>query len=439
MALYKVLVNKQSCNKGTMVWKLNKLYTVDGDVEMCKNGIHLTTQPYDKWYQYGCRVYEAESDTIISWRGDKCVCTSAKLTNVLPLEPWEENVIAFIDSLPDILWLSKNEDPLPGWHMTTGYTWDEAMNNCINDCMAAALSDPSAAWNSSFNSARALAETTSHSLSRTAAFSSVYDAGMFYAREALWNYTENISVSAGWNAAMAAALYAGCLVAELPPDNPSVLYAIARMNVWRMGYATFCDLGGVLYVYSMIPRPAIPEITVEPIDVSVDEGSPATFSITVTGENVLYQWEKSIDSGLTYIPISDATSATYTTLETDYTTDNLNLFQCRASNDGGVVMSFPVTLTVVPVAPTIVTDPHGTTVARWNLATFTVVAAGNDLSYQWEKKPWGLGTVYSDIIGATYSTCSFYVLYEDNDSTIRCKVSNPGGTITSNFAILTVT
>src|SRR3989338_8109262 len=57
--LYKVLVDGRSCNGGNMEWSLpsvkgpGKWHQFDGQIEICRSGLHLTTAPYQSWMLWG--------------------------------------------------------------------------------------------------------------------------------------------------------------------------------------------------------------------------------------------------------------------------------------------------------------------------------------------------------------------------------------------------
>ena len=72
---YKVLVNGKSCHGGKFTWSLptddnfGDWHFVDGDIILCQNGLHVTTDP-SHWWKDGCIVYEAEVDGEIGGRDD---------------------------------------------------------------------------------------------------------------------------------------------------------------------------------------------------------------------------------------------------------------------------------------------------------------------------------------------------------------------------------
>ena len=82
--------------------------------------------------------------------------------------------------------------------------------------------------------------------------------------------------------------------------------------------------------------------------------------------------------------------------------------------------------------PTITIQPLNQTVNAGQTATFTVVATGTSLSYQWQKN----GTNIPGATSASYTTPPTTIL--DNRSTYRVNVTNPGGSVLSNSATLTV-
>jgi uncharacterized protein (TIGR02145 family) len=81
-------------------------------------------------------------------------------------------------------------------------------------------------------------------------------------------------------------------------------------------------------------------ITAHPQAVTVDEPQIATFSVTATGTNLTYQWQK--DGG----NISGATGASYSTPATKVETYYGSEYRCVVTNGAGSVNSDAATLTV---------------------------------------------------------------------------------------------
>ena len=88
---------------------------------------------------------------------------------------------------------------------------------------------------------------------------------------------------------------------------------------------------------------------------------------------------------------------------------------------------------VAPVAaPVIVTDLHSTTVEAGHYASLSVVATGEKLTYTWRKN----GLPIAQLSSASIYT--FQVAQEDDGAVYSVVVSNPGGSVTSQAAMLTV-
>jgi DNA-binding beta-propeller fold protein YncE len=172
-----------------------------------------------------------------------------------------------------------------------------------------------------------------------------------------------------------------------------------------------------------------PSITSQPQPQTVFAGSMATFTVVASGTAPLsYQWQKNGAN------IPGAIAASYTTPAT-VLSDSGSTFTVVVSNGASTsATSSPAALTVNPVAPTIVTQPHSVTVAAPATATFSVVASGTaPLSYQWQKNSANI----SGAIAASYTTPA--TTPGDSGSSFTVIVSNTASTsATSSAAVLTV-
>ncbi|MFV0470900.1 MAG: immunoglobulin domain-containing protein [Paludibacteraceae bacterium] len=166
-----------------------------------------------------------------------------------------------------------------------------------------------------------------------------------------------------------------------------------------------------------------PLITSHPQNQTVNVGGTATFSITATGSNLAYQWKK---DGAT---IAGATNATYSKANVQST--DAGVYTCVVSNAGGSTASNGATLTVNVSAPLITSHPQNQTVNVGETATFSITATGNNLAYQWKKDG-------ATIAGATNATYSKANVQSTDAGVYTCVVSNAGGSVVSNGAILTV-
>jgi hypothetical protein len=175
--------------------------------------------------------------------------------------------------------------------------------------------------------------------------------------------------------------------------------------------------------------PVAPTITTQPANQTVSAGQMATFSVVAAGTAPLsYQWRKNTSN------ISGATAATYTTPATT-SGDGGSKFDVVISNSVSSVTSSQVTLTVsaVPVAPTITTPPANKTVTAGQTATFNVVAVGTaPLTYQWRKNTTNIGGATA----ASYTTPATTI--GDSGSKFDVVVTNSVNSVTSTQATLTV-
>jgi gliding motility-associated-like protein/uncharacterized repeat protein (TIGR01451 family) len=121
-----------------------------------------------------------------------------------------------------------------------------------------------------------------------------------------------------------------------------------------------------------------PSITTQPTNETVCAGADVTFTVVTSGSGISYQWrEGSVD-------ILNATNASYTinNVTTADAATNYNVVVTGACLP--IVTSNNASLTVHSL-PSIVTQPTNQIVCTGNNATFTVVANGTGISYQWRK------------------------------------------------------
>ncbi len=173
---------------------------------------------------------------------------------------------------------------------------------------------------------------------------------------------------------------------------------------------------------------ALPVIEAQPQSQAVTVGQKASFSVKASGRAVAYQWFK---NGKV---ILGAVRSAYTTANT-LLADSGSQYTVRVMSLTGTVWSEAAALTVNPpaVAPSIVAQPAQQTVTAGQSATFNVVATGkNPLTYQWFKN----GGAIQGANTASYTTVP--TVLADNGAQFTVSVSNSGGTVTSNPALLVV-
>ncbi|MCX7696777.1 MAG: immunoglobulin domain-containing protein [Bacteroidales bacterium] len=172
-----------------------------------------------------------------------------------------------------------------------------------------------------------------------------------------------------------------------------------------------------------------PTITTQPTSQSVCQGNNVTFSINASGSSPLqYQWKKD------GISIPGATSSTL--MLSSVTTADAGTYSCVVSNSCGSTNSSNATLTVYP--STIITShPANLSINEGSNATFTVVASGTNLTYQWQKDGVNLSN-NSHISGANSSTLQIFNVTPADQGYYRCIVNGTCGNATSNSALLLV-
>lgn len=173
---------------------------------------------------------------------------------------------------------------------------------------------------------------------------------------------------------------------------------------------------------------AVPTIVAQPHAASVLAGSPASFSVQAEGAGLSYQW---LRDG---VAISSANGATLA-LASVGPADLGARFTCRVSNSAGSVLSESALLTLntqaVPAA--IDQQPSNASMHVGQVATFAVVASGTSpFTYQWLLN----GVAIPNATSATYQTAP--AVLADSGAVYSVRVSNAGGTVTSNPASLTV-
>ena len=140
-----------------------------------------------------------------------------------------------------------------------------------------------------------------------------------------------------------------------------------------------------------------PAITVQPIDI-ISCATTATFNVTATGTNPTYQWQVSVDGGLSYSNIPNATSSSYTAT---------GLTLAQSNNKYRVVVSAPGCSSAISNAATVRvgTTPSVVLTAaptlNFNPSTngglyITVSPVGN-YTYQWKRN----SVILSQVVGTS--------------------------------------
>jgi hypothetical protein len=145
-----------------------------------------------------------------------------------------------------------------------------------------------------------------------------------------------------------------------------------------------------------------PSITTEPIDVTICTGSSASFSVIAAGSGLTYQWRKGVVNLTNGGSVSGATTATLTINPVIITDVAANYNVVISGTCAPNATSINALLTM-NTAPSITTEPIDKAVCAGSSASFSVIAAGSGLTYQWRKGVVNL-TNGGAISGATSAT-----------------------------------
>lgn len=181
-----------------------------------------------------------------------------------------------------------------------------------------------------------------------------------------------------------------------------------------------------------------PSITSQPGSASKCTGQSVTFSVTVSGAGINYQWRKNGTD------ISGATNNNYTI--SSVASGDAGNYTCYISNGCGNITSNVATLSV-NVSTSITSQPSSVLNTTQSSCSFTVGATGTGLSYQWQLSING-GSSWSDISAAgsnpvysgyTSATLNLTGITQTcNGYQYHCIATGTCNTVTSNAAILTL-
>jgi hypothetical protein len=192
--------------------------------------------------------------------------------------------------------------------------------------------------------------------------------------------------------------------------------------------------------YAIVNAPDVaPSITTQPTSQTVDAGLPVSFTAAANGYPApTVQWQVSTNGGVTFSPVSGATSDTLTIAGTTLA-ENGNEYEAVFTNGTSPdATTTAATLSVKPdVAPAITTQPLSQSVYAGATATFTTAASGTPTpSVQWQVSVNG-GSTWIDT-GLTSTTLSGMPIPFVNGWEFRAVFTNLAGTATTNAATLTV-
>ena len=225
------------------------------------------------------------------------------------------------------------------------------------------------------------------------------------------------------------------------PGAKSSTYSLSSVNVSHAGtYSCVISgtCGNITSNNATLTVNTAPSIITQPINKTVCEGDPATFSVVVSGTGLSYQWQISINGGTTYNNLSGATGSSYNIPSASSLANGAKI-RCFVRGSCGLSVTSSAATLTVNKAPAITSHPSNISVLVGRSAIFSVLATGTGKTYQWQVSTNG-GATYYNISGAISS--SYTVSNAQTNQSgykYRCRVSgtcSPG--VTSNAATLSV-
>jgi len=166
-----------------------------------------------------------------------------------------------------------------------------------------------------------------------------------------------------------------------------------------------------------------PQITLDPVSVSVPAGGSTTLSVEAIADPApSYQWS------INGVPIPGATSSTYTIAAAS--TSDAGNYTVTVSNLGGTALSNSAVV-AIDVGPVISVQPQAETVRLGGAALLSITATGHSLTYQWMFNG-------APIPGAVSATLSIPAAQISSGGSYTVAVSDGVETVTSTAAELSV-
>lgn len=193
--------------------------------------------------------------------------------------------------------------------------------------------------------------------------------------------------------------------------------------------------GFTLTLDTVIPAP--PAVTTNPQSATITAGATVTLTSAATGEAPpTVQWQ--VDSGAGFTNIAGATSSSYSV--TPAYAESGRQYRAVWTNSLGTATSTAATVTVLPRAAAITTQPGDTTVPSGSTVQLTTAATGDPApTVRWERAAPGSAT-FTTVPGATGTTLDVGVVRLPDDGTqYRAIWTNAAGDTVSNVATVTVT
>jgi hypothetical protein len=146
-----------------------------------------------------------------------------------------------------------------------------------------------------------------------------------------------------------------------------------------------------------------PEITVEPTSQDECIGGSVSFSVTATGTDLTYQWRKGEVDLENIVDHIDGVSTATLTIDPISIDDAANNYNVVVSGACAPAVTSANASLVVSAPPAITFQPTNQVACEGGEASFTVVATGDNITYQWRKGTTNLvnGATISGVTTAT--------------------------------------
>ena len=215
--------------------------------------------------------------------------------------------------------------------------------------------------------------------------------------------------------------------------TPSRLRALSR----RLMLALALVAGAAAALCASASASNNPRITENPVSVTVEEPSSASFTAAATGAATV-EWEVSTNGGSSFQVIPGATSDTYTIASTSVSESGHTFRATFRGAEGGGAITKAATLTVTR-KPAITKQPVETTVQAGHEAIFEAAASGSPApTVHWQRSGPG-GEDFGNLSGQEKERLKLNdVSTSEDGSEYRAVFKNVAGAVTSEPAILHV-
>ncbi|OFX22654.1 MAG: hypothetical protein A2033_10645 [Bacteroidetes bacterium GWA2_31_9] len=199
-----------------------------------------------------------------------------------------------------------------------------------------------------------------------------------------------------------------------------------------------------------------PAFIIQPVTQTICSETNTNFFVSLTGTNLVYQWQISTDGGSTWSDISNGgtnpaySGATSLSLSLVNVPVSFNGYKFRCNVSAAcppAVTSDAVVLNVGSTPPSITSQPNNQALSNSYTASFSIGSPGYGVAFQWQQSP--DGTTWNDIANGgsspVFSGATTVILNLSNvppsynNYKFRCIASNTCGTsATSNAVTLTI-